>query len=152
MTDYMRWLRSLVGNSAVLQCGASVLLVNSEGEILLQKRRDNDCWGYHGGGVELSEVVEEAAKRELYEETGLVAHALTLFGVFSGPDLDYTYPNGDMVSNIDIVFLCNEYSGTLRVQSDEVVELRFFAPNMLPKNISPPQIKALEQYINRNCD
>ena len=37
---------------------------------MIQLRHDNKCWGYHGGSVELDEIVEEAAKRELEEETG----------------------------------------------------------------------------------
>ena len=63
--------------------------------ILLQKRSDNHCWGYAGGSVELDEVVEDAAKRELFEETGLIAEKLELFGVFSGKETHYVYPNGD---------------------------------------------------------
>ena len=43
--------------------------------------------GYPGGSVNINEVVEEAAKRELLEETGIVANALELFGVFSGKEL-----------------------------------------------------------------
>jgi len=53
--------------------GASVI-IHKNGKILLQQRRDNKCWGYHGGRVELGEVVEEAVKRELFEETGLTAN------------------------------------------------------------------------------
>ena len=82
MTGYIAAMRSLVGHKPVLQCGASVIVINENGELLLQKRRDNGLWGYHGGSVELDEVVEEAAARELYEETGLTAHGLELFGVF----------------------------------------------------------------------
>lgn len=41
-----------------------------------------------GGFVEIGETVEEAAKRELSEETGLEATNLTLVGVYSKPDRD----------------------------------------------------------------
>ncbi len=96
--------------------------------------------------MELDEVVEEAAKRELLEETGLTAHRLELFGIFSGPDTHYVYPNGDEVSNVDIVFLCRDYSGTLTPQPGEVDQLRFFAPDGLPAPLSPPVEKALRQW------
>ena len=54
---------------------------------MLQRRKDNLCWSMHAGGLELGETVEEAAKRELFEETGLTANTLELLGVFSGNDI-----------------------------------------------------------------
>lgn len=138
MSEYIMDLRKLVGHRPLLQVGASVIVENERGEVLLQKRADNHCWGYAGGSVELDEVVEEAAKRELQEETGLTARELTLFGVFSGKDTHYIYPNGDEVSNVDIVYLCTSYTGQLRCQESEVEELRFFPADDLPENLSPP--------------
>ena len=146
MSSYILDLRKIVGHRPLLQVGASVIVENEKGEVLLQKRADNHCWGYAGGSVELDEVVEEAARRELYEETGLVAGKMTLFGVFSGKETHYIYPNGDEVSNVDIVFLCKEYSGSLICQENEVEELRFFAAADLPENLSPPIRKTLLQW------
>jgi 8-oxo-dGTP pyrophosphatase MutT (NUDIX family) len=149
MTDYIKSLRKSIGHAPILQCGASVILVNERDEILLQKRRDNGYWGFHGGALELDEVAEEAAKRELREETGLTADSLELFGVFSGKDMHYVYPNGDEVSNVDIVYICRDYSGVLKTEPGEVSELRFFPTDNLPDNISPPQRKPLKEYIER---
>jgi 8-oxo-dGTP pyrophosphatase MutT (NUDIX family) len=140
-------LRKIVGHRTLLQVGASVIVEDKQGRILLQLRHDNHCWGYAGGSVELDEVVEEAAKRELYEETGLIANKLELFGVFSGKDTHYVYPNGDEVSNVDIVYICKDFSGTLKCQEDEVDELKFFAVGEIPENISPPIKMPLEKYI-----
>jgi len=140
-------MRKLVGNAPLIQCGASVILINEKGEILLQKRRDNGCWGFHGGSVEINEVVEEAAARELFEETGLIANNLELFKVFSGPELYYVYPNGDEVSNIDIVYICRDYSGNLHANSAEVENLAFFALDKIPDNISPPQRKVMAEFL-----
>jgi mutator protein MutT len=149
MNEYIKSLRKFVGHAPIIVCGASVILVNSNGEILLQKRRDNGCWGVHGGAVELGEETEEAAKRELLEETGLTANSLELFGVFSGKDMHYVYPNGDEVYIIDIVYICRDYSGVLKAEQSEVSELRFFAVDNLPENISPPQRKPLMRYVER---
>ncbi|WP_442878175.1 DUF3781 domain-containing protein [Anaerorhabdus sp.] len=147
MSNYIMDLRKIVGHRALLQVGASVIVEDKEGRILLQKRRDNHCWGYAGGSVELDEVVEEAAKRELFEETGLIAHKLEFFGVFSGSHTHYIYPNGDEVSNVDIVFICREYSGQLSMQESEVEDLQFFRFDDLPKQISPPIARALNQWV-----
>jgi 8-oxo-dGTP pyrophosphatase MutT (NUDIX family) len=147
MSNYIMDLRSIVGHRTLLQVGASVIVVDNKGRILLQKRRDNHCWGYAGGSVELDEKVEDAAKRELFEETGLTANSLELFGVFSGKDTHYIYPNGDEVSNVDIVFICRNYFGELIQQEDEVEQLKFFDIEELPKQISPPIKIALNKWI-----
>ncbi len=146
MSDYIMDLRALVGHRPLLQAGASVLLEDAEGRLLLQKRADNHLWGYHGGSVELDEPVEDAARRELAEETGLTAGEMTLFGVFSGPEMHYVYPNGDEVSNIDHVYLCRDWSGTPRPQPGEVEELRFFPPDALPEELAPMNIPALRAW------
>ena len=148
MSSYIMDLRKIVGHRPLLQVGASVIVEDKNNRILLQLRSDNHCWGYPGGSVELDEEVESAAKRELLEETGLMAHNLELFGVFSGKDLHYIYPNGDEVSNIDIVFLCTNYSGTLTCQKGEVDDLQFFSIENIPDNISPPVRKQIQLWIN----
>jgi len=146
MSNYILDLRKEVGHRPLLQVGASVIIEDRSGRILLQRRSDNHCWGYAGGSVELDEEVEEAAKRELFEETGLIAEELSLFGVYSGKDTHYIYPNGDEVSNVDVVFLCKKYSGDLKCQAGEVDELMFFGADDIPDNISPPLRKAIREW------
>jgi 8-oxo-dGTP diphosphatase len=56
---------------------ASVALVDRQGRVLLQERDsrpllDPDRWGYPGGAVEQGETYEQAAYRELEEETGVL--------------------------------------------------------------------------------
>lgn len=147
MSEYILDLRKVVGHRPLLQAGASVILEDAQGRILLQKRADNHLWGYHGGSVELDEDVETAARRELREETGLIAGEMTLFGVFSGPEMHYVYPNGDEVSNIDHVYLCTDWTGTPRPQPGEVEELRFFAPGELPEELAPMNVPALSAWL-----
>ena len=149
MSNYIMDLRKVVGHRPLLQVGASVIVEDRFGRILLQLRSDNHCWGYCGGSVELDENVEEAAKRELFEETGLVAHQLVLFGVFSGKETHYIYPNGDEVSNVDIVYVCRQYSGTLKCQAGEVDALKFFRLDEIPENLSQPIRKPLIQWIEQ---
>ena len=150
MSDYIKTIRKKVGHDAVLQCGASVILVNRQGELLLQRRSDDGSWGYHGGSVELGENVEKTARRELMEETGLVAGQMTLLGVFSGEGMHWVYPNGDEVYNVDIVYVCHDYSGNMNPQSGEVTALEWFRPDALPENIFPMNRKALDFYLQCN--
>lgn len=149
MGEYIMDMRKRVGHIPLMQCGASVIVLNRQNELLLQLRRDNGLWGYAGGAVELYERVEDAACRELEEETGLIADEIELLGVFSGPQLKYTYPNGDQVSNVDVVYLCRSYHGELRCQPEEVQRLAFFPVDQLPENLFPPQLPALEALRQR---
>lgn len=63
-------------NRAVDRTFASIALVDDRGWILLQERDefpelDPECWGFPGGHIEPGEAPDDAAYRELLEETGL---------------------------------------------------------------------------------
>jgi 8-oxo-dGTP pyrophosphatase MutT (NUDIX family)/ribosomal protein S18 acetylase RimI-like enzyme len=146
MTEYIKSMRKHIGHERLLIVGASVF-IHKDGRLLLQKRKDNGCWGDHGGCCELGETVEETAKRELLEEAGLTACSLKLLGIFSGKDLFYTYPNGDMVSNVNIAYLCEDFIGELLTQTNEITDLRWFSVDALPDNISPPVKPALVRCV-----
>ncbi len=146
MSNYILDLRKTVGRRPLLQVGASVIIEDAEGRILLQLRSDCHMWGYAGGSVELDEIVEETAKRELFEETGLCAEELFLLGIYSGKSMHYTYPNGDEVSNVDVVYLCRKYSGSFCVQAGEVERLQFFSFDELPSEIFPPNRDAIRDW------
>ena len=144
MPDYIKDLRKLVGNRPLLLPGASVLLFDEQNRVLLQQRADNGLWGLPGGLMELGETVEETAKREVYEETGLIISDLKLYGVYSGPDQYYKYPNGDEIFNVAIIFTAHQFEGSLLLDGNESKDLRFFEPRSLPLNISPPDKPILD--------
>ena len=114
----------------------------------MQLRTDNNCWACPGGLVDVNEVVEEAAKRELTEETGIVAHSLELFGVFSGEEHYHVYPNGDEISVVDIVYICKDFSGKVKADNLESIDAKFFPIDNLPENMSPPVIPVIKKYLD----
>ena len=139
MTGYMAEMRKLVGHRTIIQCAASIICIDEHGRVLLGKRTDNHKWGYSGGSVEIDEHVEDCAKRELYEEMGLTAKEIEFFMVNSGPEAHYIYPNGDEVSNFEIVYICTKWHGELKALDGEMEELKFFLPNDIDIiEISPP--------------
>ena len=94
--------------------------------------------------------MQAAAERELFEETGLTAKSMELLGVFSGPDMHFVYPNGDEVSNVDIVFICRDFEGALTLQNDEVLELKYFSEDELTDDmISSPNLRALRTFFEK---
>lgn len=143
--SYVSELRAKIGHDEYIGVGAGVFLCR-DGKVLLQKRKDNDCWSMHAGGLELGETVEDVARRELFEETGLTANSLELLGVFSGNDMRYTYPNGDKVSIVQIMYICSDFSGELRPEAEEVTALKWFDIDAVPENISPPDKKAFRAF------
>lgn len=147
---YIMDLRKIVGHRKLLMPGAGVFPIR-DGQVLLQRRQDNGLWADHGGSVELSENVEDAARRELWEETGLVAGKLHLLGVYSGPEMDYTYANGDEVSCIGLYYWCEEMTGSIKIQEEEVAELKWFPLNGLPDDdeISPPIRRVIHDLADR---
>ncbi len=78
---YIEELRKIIGTRPIILAGAVVAVTDECGRILLQKRRDV-LWGLPGGLLELGESTEEAARREVWEETGLEIGKLELVDVF----------------------------------------------------------------------
>jgi mutator protein MutT len=148
LKEYVKEMRKLIGTRPLLMCGSSVIVFNSNKQVLMLHRTDNDSWCFPGGAIEPGEKVEEAAKREVLEETGLTVAKLTLFGVFSGEELYYKYPHGDEVYNIDVVFISYTYEGHMIV-NDEGKDIRFFDIDRLPEKISPPVRPIVEELVRK---
>lgn len=49
--------------------------------------------------------------------------------------------------NVEIIYLCRKYHGTLKRQEEEVEELRFFALADIPAEISDPIAPVVRKYI-----
>lgn len=74
------------------------VVFDPRGRLLLIRRKHPPFRGQYalpGGYVEYGETTEQAAARELAEETGLVAAGVSLIGVYSDPNRD---PRGHVVS------------------------------------------------------
>ena len=136
MGDYLKDLRSKVGHVPLVVPHSVVVVMNQNGEILLEERADDGYYDFPGGGIDPGETCEETAKRELLEETGLTALELTLFNVYSGEITHYTYTNGDEIYGVDHIYLCTKYQGTLIPQGEEVKSLKFYNFNSVPKKMS----------------
>ena len=150
MTGYMEEMRKLVGQRTIIQCAASIICIDKEGRLLLGKRSDNHKWGYSGGSVEIDEYVEDCAKRELYEEMGLTADEIEFFFVNSGPETHYIYPNGDEVSNVEIIYLCTKWQGKPEARDGEMEELKFFTPEEIDiREISEPIRPVIRKYLQQ---
>lgn len=131
--SYLGDLRKRVGHRPLIAAGATIVVLNGYGEILLNLRTDTCTWGIPGGAMELGESLEETAARELYEETGLRAESFRLLTVLSGQDLYFEYPNGDKLFSVVTLFLAQGVTGNLAQHDEESTELRYFGLDVLPQ-------------------
>jgi 8-oxo-dGTP diphosphatase len=104
---------------------AAGALVVQDGSILLNQR-DIDPglgkWGLPAGYVDLGERVEEAAIREVKEETGLDVCLDGLLGVYS-----------DVGRGVALVIYCASVCGGALIVGPETRAVGFFAPDALPE-------------------
>ena len=101
----------------------------AETEILLVKRKSDPykgLWALPGGFVEDNEALEEGAKRELEEETGLMVEELHQIGAFGAPGRD---PRGRTVT---IAYWATITSRVKVKGSDDAEEADWFSVSKLP--------------------
>ncbi|MFB5252057.1 NUDIX hydrolase [Bacillus mycoides] len=139
---YIEDMRQRVGNHPLILIGSHAIILNENNEILLQLRTDFNRWGIIGGALEYNETLEDALKREVFEETGLTVKNVELFRTYSGPDFFQIYPNGVQVHGVLVIYICREFQGELICDQTESKELRFFPLDELPSNL-PPVIEGI---------
>lgn len=124
MDNYIKKVRAKFGHDELILNYAGCIIFDEQNRLLLQKRFDCEKWGFLGGMVEFGESVEEAAKREVKEESGLDVEIISLFGVYSKYFAEYT--NGDKAQPIVHIFKAKVIDGKLIDKNDETMELKYF--------------------------
>jgi 8-oxo-dGTP diphosphatase len=109
--------------------GVKALIPNAEGKLLLLKRmHPKGVWDIPGGRIQKNESVEDALRREVYEETGLQnILQIAPFMMFL-TDRRISIQNDD-VGLILAVHLCNTCEDRPVKLSDEHKDYRWFEPN-----------------------
>ncbi len=142
--SYISEIRTLIGTRPLIVVGASVVVQDEAGRVLLQHRTDDGTWGPIGGALEIGESLEDCARRELREETGLEVELFEMIGVQSGPELYHRYPNGDEIHNVTVFFRALHVRGNAVPDGLEGIALTFCDLSNLPTSINTINLRLLE--------
>lgn len=139
--SYLGKIRQIVGSQLLLVPGARIVIENSSGHVLLQKRSDLNTWGLPGGNAEPGEDLSSVVVREVFEETGLEIADAKPFGFGCNPNLEtIRFPNGDRCQFFVLNFFTKSYSGSLRMLDGESLALEWYSLEQLPEML--PNMKA----------
>ena len=128
--DFVLRLREKVGTDLLPMTGATGVIRDAEGRILLGFRSDSQDWALPSGIIEPFEEPAVALAREVEEETGIVARIDALVAISATPEINY--PNGDRAAYIDFTFTGTALSGEPYPADGENVEVGWFALDDLP--------------------
>lgn len=134
----MRQTRCVSDPHDVLVAAGVLVRDRATHAVLLQLRGDDATWGLPGGRIEPGESLEQAARRELLEETGLTAGDLTRVDVFSGSEFVVRYPDGYAAYVVGATFETSDIAGTLSTDdAGETAALAWHPGEELPAEINP---------------
>lgn len=104
--------------------------IDQRGHLLLIQRKFDPfkmCWALPGGFMEIDETLEQAAVRELREETGLIANQVRQLATFSEVDRD---PRGRVITT---VFVTQTDADQQPVAADDAADFRWVDVAALPE-------------------
>jgi 8-oxo-dGTP pyrophosphatase MutT (NUDIX family) len=119
-----------------IRMGVRVMMLQ-DGKVWLVRHTYMPGWFMPGGGLKRNETLEEAARREAYEETGAELGKVTLMGAYS----NFT----EWKSDHNILFVCTDFEFKSK-PDHEIAELRAFALNELPTDLWPGHRRRLQEY------
>lgn len=125
--------------------GCVVIVLDDESQILIGKRKNGykaGCYGIPGGRVGSQEKLIDAAKRELWEETGLAANELEHVGVVREWQEQNTF--------IHFVYLCRDWKNEVQLKEPDKCEGWLWAKlDRLPEPVLPGHKKAITMYLDK---
>jgi len=129
---------------------SNLLVVDDQGRILLQRRRDTGQWALPGGAQDIGETPSECAIRECEEETGVQAEVVGLIGVYSDPSHIVEYTDGEVRQEFELTLLGRPLSGSPTATS-ESSEARWIRPDVLDDlDIHATMRRQLTDYLSGN--
>lgn len=128
------------------------LIVEKNGKILMGKRGNiagRGEWAFPGGHLEFGEMVEEGARRELKEETGLIPIEMQLLGILN----DFSLVKEQVNHYIRFVFKVSDFEGKLQNEEPEKCEgWKWFGKGSLPTPVFFGHAKIVDVFVKNKKD
>lgn len=147
---YVKWLRSKVGHELIYLVYTIAFVFDDHGKLLVQERYDFDWLSVPGGVLEPHETISQAVIRETYEETGITCTIERFAGVFSHPDYNLLYPNGDRVQPWTAAFVCRTSNSQIQVDGKEALAAQFQPPQVVRSRLPLQYQHALDVILSGN--
>ncbi len=123
---------------------AGCLIINEEGMILLVKEAKDWYWKIPSGKIDGDESLEECARRETKEETGIEVEIEEFFNAY-----DFEFKNRNFRLN---VYKAKIIDGTPKSQEgDNISEVKWFPISFLKQENSTPSDKLIYQDLIRRA-
>lgn len=116
-----------------------MIVSNGDEILLIERKNEPHGWALPGGFVDYGEMVEDAAKRELLEETGINVSDISMVGVYSDPKRD---KRGHTVS---VVY--STHSDQKPMAGDDAKKAVFFNIHNLPNDIVFDHRKIINDHL-----
>lgn len=121
----------------VVTVGVRIIAIRDK-QILLVRHTYLDGWFLPGGGVLSNETLEDAARRELFEETGVVLEKVTLIGIYT----DFSEGRSDHKVLFSGVVIDKK-----NIISKEILETKYFPLHRLPDDFSNQYKKKIHDFL-----
>jgi 2-dehydropantoate 2-reductase len=118
---------------------ADIIVRNGNKVLLIERANEPFGWAIPGGFVDYGEKIEDAARREILEETGIKVDTITLLGIYSDPKRD---KRGHTASAIYYA-----ESDCEPVAGDDAKNAKFFPLNALPEDLAFDHAQILADYL-----
>ena len=127
------------------RCSAGAIICDCAGRLLIVKPGYREGWLLPGGVVEGLESPIDAVCREVREETGFTPKPVSLACI------DYLAPAGGFDEAVHFLFHCQDIDAhtarTLRMDGNEIVDLRFVLPADAAELLLPAISRRLQQVL-----
>ncbi|MGI8575303.1 MAG: NUDIX domain-containing protein [Egibacteraceae bacterium] len=121
--------------------GASAIVTDDQGRVLLHKRADNENWALPSGTMDFGERLHETAVRETREETGVEVEVEGLVGIYSDPEHVFAYDDGEVRQEFNICFARRVVGGELGDTDDEALDVGWFTREEVEALTMHPSIR-----------